>query len=71
MTQELFVEDDIFARLIQLLWATKLLFAIAVLRGFAKKKIPKIREYYGWVGPGLTWNFFLLENRPKIPLKQC
>ena len=29
-------------------------------RGFAKKKIPKIRVYYGsgWVGPGLTRNFF-------------
>ena len=42
------------------------------LRGFAKKKIQKIRDYYGsgWVGPGLTRNFFL-ENRPKIALNQC
>ena len=30
------------------------------LRGFAKKKIPKIRVYYGsgWVGLVLTLNFF-------------
>ena len=30
------------------------------LRGFAKKKIQKIRVYYGsgWVGPGVTRNFF-------------
>ena len=42
------------------------------LRGFEKKrKIPKIRDYYGsgWVGPGLTRNFFLLgksaQNSPK------
>ena len=41
------------------------------VRGFAKKKIPKIRINYGsgWVGPGLTRNIFL-ENRPKIALNQ-
>ena len=41
------------------------------LRGCAKEKIPKIRGYYGsgWVGPGLTRNFFV-ENRPKISLNQ-
>ena len=35
-----------------------------------RKKIPKIRDYYGsgWVvGPGLTRIFFFWENRPKIP----
>ena len=39
------------------------------LRGFAKKKIQKIWDYYGsgWVGPGLTRIFF--EN-PKIALNQ-
>ena len=38
-----------------------------------ERKIPKIRDYYGsgWVSPGLTWNFFLLANRPKIVLNQC
>ena len=45
-----------------------------LLRGFAKKeKIQKIRDYYGsgWVGPGLTRNFFfLVENRPKVALNQ-
>ena len=41
------------------------LFSSALLRGFAKKKSQKIRVYYGsgwvggWVGPGLTQNFFL------------
>ena len=38
-----------------------------------RKKIPKIRDYYGsgWVGPGLTRNFlFFVENHPKIALNQ-
>ena len=42
-------------------------------KGFCKEFFsPKIRDYYGsgWVGPGVTRNF-LLENRPKISLKQC
>ena len=36
-----------------------------------EEKIPKIQDYYGsgWVGSGLTRNF-VLENHPKIPLKQ-
>ena len=36
------------------------------LRGSAKKKIQRIRDYYGsgWLGPGLTQIFFFL-NRPK------
>ena len=36
-----------------------------------RKKIQKIRDYYGsgWVGPGLTRNFFV-ENRTKIALNQ-
>ena len=40
-----------------------------VLRGFAKKKIPKIQDYYGsgWVGPGLSEFFFVKssKNSPK------
>ena len=38
---------------------------------FAKKKIPKIQDYYGsgWVGPGLTRNLFL-ENHPETALNQ-
>ena len=42
------------------------------LRGFAKKKIPKIRDYYGsgWVGTDLS-DFVVVENRPKIALNQC
>ena len=48
---------------------------ISILRGCAKKKNQKIRDYYGsrWVGPGLTRILLLLENRPnhpKIPLNQ-
>ena len=41
-----------------------------VVRGFAKKKIQKIRDYYGsgWVGPGHS--DFFLEGRPKIALNQ-
>ena len=42
------------------------------LGALQRKKIQKIRDYYGsgWVGPGLTRNFCLLENRPKIALNQ-
>ena len=40
-----------------------------LLRGFGKKKNPKIRDYYGsgWVGRGLS-QFFFVENRLKIAL---
>ena len=40
-------------------------------KGLCKEK-KNIRDYYrsGWVGPGLTRNFFSLENRPKIALNQ-
>ncbi len=43
-----------------------------LLRGRAKKTIPKIRDYYGsgWVGPGLTRNFVCVENHPKTALNQ-
>ena len=46
------------------------------LRGFAKKKIPKIRDYYGsgWMGPGLTRNYFCgksSQNSPKQVLTFC
>ena len=43
------------------------------VKGLCKEnKIPKIRDYYGsgWVGPGLTQNFFCVENHPKIALNQ-
>ena len=41
-----------------------------MVRGFAKKTIPKFRDYYGsgWVGPGLTRIFFggkSSQNTPK------
>ena len=38
-----------------------------------ERKIPKIRDYYGsgWVGPGLTRNFVVVENLPKITQNQC
>ena len=46
--------------------------AMLSIRGSAKKKNPKFRDYYGsgWVGPGLTRNVFFLENHPKIALNQ-
>ena len=42
------------------------------VRGFAKKKIPKIRDYYGswWVGPGLTRNLFFLGKSSQNALNQ-
>ena len=45
------------------------------IRGFAKKKIQKIQDYYGswWVGPGLTRVFLLgksSQNSPK-PVVKC
>ena len=42
------------------------------LETLQRKNIPQIRDDYGsgWVGPGLTLNFFW-ENRPKIALNQC
>ena len=41
-----------------------------MFRGCAKKKIQKIRDYYGsgWVQVSLR--IFVLENHPKIPLNQ-
>ena len=39
----------------------------------ALQRNQKIRDYYGseWVGPGLTRNFCVCENLPKIALNQC
>ena len=43
---------------------------LLVTKGLCKEK--KSRDYYrsGWVGPGLTLNFFFLANRLKIALNQ-
>ena len=45
---------------------TEVVFSAAV-RGFAKKKPPKIRDYYGSgrVGPGLTLIFCVWKIGPK------
>ena len=39
------------------------------LRAMQRKKIQKIRDYYGsgWVGPGLTQNFFFFKSSQNSP----